>query len=139
MFLDRLDFQILLRLLQAFHTIAFSCLHILLCALYPCTQIYLKSWTSSSKLGSCVGIFVTVCCLNAMIFVFFAFMCNPTCRAAVSSLLRIFWTCSAASENNAMSSAKSRSVMFRGPTLLLCLGYMVNPRSSSLLSIAVRK
>ena len=37
----------------------------------------------------CVRIFVSLCWLNATNLIFFEFMCNPTCWAAVSTLLRI--------------------------------------------------
>ena len=133
--LGRFDFQILVSLLHAFHARAF--LVLMFCKLL-CVQDprYLKSLTTSRIVPVEVLMDTSSWWLNTMHFVFLAFICRPTRKAASSTLSSNSWAWQAVSKTSAMSSAKSRSVTIRGPILRLRLGFTVNKSCSSLPFIA---
>ena len=121
------DFQLLFSLLHALHAAAlrnftsFSELSIR-------APRYLKSVTFSSLVPSFVWMLIFPLWLNDIYLVLLAFIRSPTFPTDESTLLSSFCACWISSDNKAMSSAKSKSVMTSGPTRLLFLFSRWNPR-----------
>ena len=137
-FLGRDDFQILDNLLHALHAAALRYL-LSFAVLSNHAPRYLKSLPSSSFVPSFFWRLLILLWLNDINFVLPAFIFSPTFVIDVSTLCSSSCAWYNSSDNNAMSSAKSKSVTISGPTRLLRLFDSWKPRSSSFPSIAIHR
>ena len=119
------------QIVASFPCQSFSCSNVGLCGLHPCPKIFetFNFLQVASILGFDLHITWLIECHESGLL---CIHMRPTCKAACSTLSSNSWACEAVFDSSAISSAKSKSVMLSGPILLLRLGLIVKPRSSSL-------